>query len=267
MAKGKKQQYKQFTVNTLEDGCLVLKSLIVPVIIDLGKFKKYSKEAEMLLVYNQSIPAETYDAVHDKILYQQRELLRFIADHQSSSFSYIGVRQLLVKKKFLKRTLPKESNEILNELLTIRNWTFHNAQSMLVADLELAKKSIPDDLRGIAEIKPMLNPVIIKKIKTYSRKMVEEFIQHNKIRLSQFEMVLQEMKKDYEEMYFSLPEEVLALTNVGLSHEVQYIEQEVTEQGCGTAGYSISALSMGIQKGKYDGSTESLEKLTGFRRD
>ncbi len=40
MSKGNKKQYKQFAINSLEDGCLVLKSLIVPVIIDLEKFSE-----------------------------------------------------------------------------------------------------------------------------------------------------------------------------------------------------------------------------------
>lgn len=40
------KQYKQFTIKMLEDGCLVLKSLIVPVVIDLEKFKRYAAEAE-----------------------------------------------------------------------------------------------------------------------------------------------------------------------------------------------------------------------------
>ena len=46
MSKGKKQQYKQFAINTLEDGCMVLQTLIIPVIMDLERFKEYSKEAE-----------------------------------------------------------------------------------------------------------------------------------------------------------------------------------------------------------------------------
>ena len=140
------KQYKQFTINTLEDGCLVLQSLIVPVIIDLEKFKNYANEAEDLLkIYkpDDAIPAEVYDSIHDKILYQQRELLRFIADHQSTSFSYIGVRSLLIKKRFLKRELDDETKKILKDLLDIRNWSFHNAQSMLTAELEIAKKAIP----------------------------------------------------------------------------------------------------------------------------
>lgn len=33
------------------------------------------------------------------------------------------------KKKFLSRELDAKSKETLNELLAIRNWTFHNSQS------------------------------------------------------------------------------------------------------------------------------------------
>lgn len=70
MSKGTKKQYKQFTINTVEDACLVLKSLIVPVIIDLEKFKMYSDEAEQIRKqYNQkiSIPADVYDSFHDTV--------------------------------------------------------------------------------------------------------------------------------------------------------------------------------------------------------
>lgn len=124
MSKGTKQQYKQFKINTLEDACTVLKAIIVPVIIDLEKFENYSIEAEEVLKsYNptSTIPANIYDSLHDKIIYQQRELLRFMADHQRSSFSYIEVRKILEKKNFLKRTLPEKSRKTLIELLELRN--------------------------------------------------------------------------------------------------------------------------------------------------
>ena len=173
MSKNSKKQYKQFTISTLEDALLVLKSLIVPVIIDLEKFRDYSEEAGLLLSkFNKedTIPAKEYDSIHDKVLYQQRELLRFIADHQSSSFSYISVRQMFVKKGFLKREIDENKRKILNELLDVRNWSFHNAQSMIVADREIAQKSIPPELAGMAEIKPMLNPVVIRKVHSYSWK-------------------------------------------------------------------------------------------------
>lgn len=259
MSKGNKKQYKQFAINSLEDGCLVLKSLIVPVIIDLEKFRNYSDEAEVLLEkykLDGFIPANIYDSIHDKILYQQRELLRFMADHQSSSFSYISVRELLEKKGFLKSSLTENSNKTLKELLDIRNWSFHNAQSMLVADLEMAKKSIPSEMVGSVEIKPMLNPVVIRKVKTYTWKMFADFIFHNKVRLAQFELILSEMKKDYQEMYGFLSDTAFIQTSSGLSREVQYIEQEIENQNPKKAGSSIASLSMKIQKGKYDGSNE-----------
>lgn len=258
MSKGKKQQYKQFTIRSLEDGCFVLKSLIVPVIVDLEKLKKYSNEAENLRIYNGFIPAEAYEPIHDKVLYQQRELLRFIADHQPSSFSYVDVRQLFVKRKFLRRTLDEESRIILNELLDIRNWSFHNAQSMMVAQLEIAKKSIPEELSDIAEIKPLLNPVVIPVVKSYSNEMLEGFIYHNKIRIGQFEKILAEMKRDYEAMYADLSEEIFLTTTVEGKREIQYINQEITNQDSHSAGSNIASLSMAIQKGKYDGVKENI---------
>ena len=245
------KQFKQYTINTLEDACLVLKSLIVPVIIDLDKYRRYAQEAEnILLKYSaeDSISAEIYDSVHDKLLYQQRELLRFIADHQSSSFSYIDVRPIFEKKGYLKRALNESCRKTLNELLDIRNWSFHNAQSMMVADLKIAKKSIPPELENIAQIKPMLNPVVIRKTKSYSVSMLADFVRHNKTRLLQFESILTEMKEDYQEMYSSLPAENLIMTSIGLSDKVQYVDQDVYDVNPKSAGSDIASLSMGIQK-------------------
>lgn len=266
MSKGTKQQYKNFPINTLEDACMVLKSIIVPVIVELEKFEDYSVEAEKLLKsYNSSnaIPADIYDSLHDKILYRQRELLSLMADHQSSSFSYIEVRKILEKKKFLKRNLPEESRKILNELLDIRNWSFHNVQSKLVADLEIAKRSIPPELRNIAEIRPMLNPVIIQKVKDYEWKMLKEFIIHNNIRNKQFSLILSEMKADYQELVNALPMESYIITCQNFDKNVQYIEQIITGMNSEKAGKKIASVSMGIQKGKYDGTIEMFEKLIG----
>jgi len=208
------------------------------------------------------IPAEEYDAIHDKVLYRQREILRFIADYQSSSFSYIGIRKILVKKDYVKRELPEECQKVLNNLLDVRNWSFHNAQSMLVAELENAKRSIPPALVGVAEIKPVLNPVIVNKVKSYSRSMLSSFISHNTVRLKEFNMVLTEMKSDYQEMYEMLPDASSLMVGVGMMHEVQYIEQEVLCQNPMNAGSKIASLSMGIQKGKYDGSDNSYKECT-----
>ncbi|MGO5444172.1 hypothetical protein ACTQXY_11755 [Faecalimonas sp. LCP19S3_D12] len=264
MSKGSKAQFKQFTINTAEDACLVLKSLIVPTTIDLEKLKRYADEAQNLLGGTsspQTISAKQYETVRDKVLYVQRELLRFLADYQSSSFSYISVRPIFIKKGFLKRNLDDESTKAINELLDVRNWTFHNAQSILVADLEHAKKTIPSELVGIAEIHPMLNPVIIRRPKSYSRPMLEGFIHHNEVRIKQFDTILSEMKKDYQELYdlycstMSMPREY------NQPGQVQYMEYDIEAQTAKQAGANIAQISMGIQKGKYDGSIEAFNRL------
>lgn len=61
--------------------------------VNLEKYKEYASEAESLLESTQEeyVPAKEYDDVNDKLLYRQREILKFTADHQSSSFSYIGI--------------------------------------------------------------------------------------------------------------------------------------------------------------------------------
>lgn len=257
MSKGKKQRYKQYTIETPEDGCLVLKSLIVPVIHDLEKFKRYSDEAEALLDEYKSekeIPAELYESVHDKVLFEQRELLKLIADYQDSSFSYIGVRKILfARKKYLTRELEENVKEILNELLDIRNWTFHNAQSMLVAQQQVAKNAIPAELSGMATITPMLNPVVIDKVESYSIELLISFVVHNRLRYNQFEMVLLEMKRDYQELYESLPNKTYHLTDHGFSCEIQYIERKISGLNHKKAGADVAELSMKIQKGKYEG--------------
>jgi hypothetical protein len=70
------------------------------------------------------------------------------------------------------------------------------------------------------------------------------------------------MKKDYEEMYNSLPDTTYMMTSIGLSREVQYVEQEIVNQDLENGSSNIASLSMGIQKGKYDGSKGAFDSLT-----
>ena len=78
--------------------------------------------------------------------------------------------------------LSEHSEQVLKELLDIRNLKFHNAQSTMVADYELAKRSIPSEIKGMVEIKPMLNPVVINKVQTCDKKMLEGLVLHNMVR-------------------------------------------------------------------------------------
>ena len=138
------KQYKQYIINDVEHACSALNSLIAPVEVNLKKYKEYYQEAIELLVNSEQdiIPANKYENMYDKILYRQHELLKFIADHQNSSFSYMNLRKYLVKTGYLQNELDEDKRVLLNEFLDIRNWTFHNPQSLLVAEDEVLARRI-----------------------------------------------------------------------------------------------------------------------------
>lgn len=257
MSNGTKQQYKQFNIDSISDACLTLGMLISGVIINLEKYKEYSAEAELLLenTDEEYIPAKAYNDINDKLLYRQREILKFLADHQSSSFSYINLRKLLEKKGYLARPLSAKMTKLLDEFLAVRNWTFHNPQSLMVAAEEVALKNIPDELKGIVQVLPQLNPVIVKKVDRYELIMLTSLTIHTKRRIEQFEENLVSMKSDYQEMYNSFENKLFVMTTEGLSSEVQYTEMYIVS---GLTDYSsdIAQISMAIQRSKYDGTDE-----------
>ena len=99
MSGGTKKQYKQYPINDIQVACQVLGSLIVGVIGNLNKYKEYSQEVQQLIDRTtESAIAKEYESINDKLLYRQHELLKYIADHQGASFSYIDIRALYEKK-------------------------------------------------------------------------------------------------------------------------------------------------------------------------
>ena len=257
MSNGSKQQYKQFTISSIEDGCAVLSMLIAGVSKNLEKYKKYASEAYHLFSNTETevISADEYDNVNDKLLYRQREILKYTADHQTTSFSYIGLRKLLENKSYLKTTLSDEISTLLNELLQVRNWTFHNPQSLLVAAKEVAKNNIPAELKSYAKIVPQLNPVYIQEVEKYDIMVLFSLILHTQKRVEQFESILNQMKRDYQELFDSLKEKPLLLSDNGLTFDVQYITIPITAR-LDDYGSDVSQISMAIQKSKYDGSSD-----------
>ena len=261
MADGSKQQYKQFTIDNIEDACLALETLITNVIINLRRYKKYSAEVVELLKNADSeyIPADAYEAVNDKLLYRQHEILKFTADHQSSSFSYIDLRKMLEKRGFLKNQLSEDMTRLLNELLDVRNWTFHNPQSLMVAAKEAMEKNIPDALKGIAKVTPQLNPIPVPVVDKYELLMLASLAIHTEERIEQFGSVLQAMKTDYQEMYDSIENKPFLLSLGGFSSAVQYIDHHGVSRLTDMSS-DISQISMAIQKSKYDGTDEKFKE-------
>ena len=261
MSGGNKQIFKQFSINSVEDACLVLGSLISAVSANLDKYREYAKEATELLnnTDDEYIPSKEYDNINDKLLFRQREILKFTADHQKSSFSYIDLRKTIVKKQYVSSTLSDEISGILNEFLDVRNWSFHNPQSILVASKEAAEKNIPDELKGVVKPIPLLNPVMIQKTEKYELVMLASLVIHTEQRIEQFERILVSMKNDYQEMYDSISGKLLSMTPTDLSSKVQFVEVYRTT---GLTDYQsdITQVSMAIQKSKYDGTDEKFNE-------
>ena len=257
MSGGTKQQFKRFSIDSIQDACLALGTLISGAMMHYEKYKEYSDEAEALLRCSNTeyITAKNYDDINDKLLYRQHEILKLSADHQSSSFSYKDLRKLLEKRGYLVESLSEEIVDILDELLDIRNWTFHNPQSLMVAAKEAAERDIPPEFKGMIKVVPQLNPVVIPKVAQYELVMLASLTIHTKKRIKQFDAVINSMKADYQELYSSIEEKPLLMTSHGLSDKVQYAEKNIISR---LDGYQsdIAQISMAIQKSKYDGTEQ-----------
>lgn len=278
-----KINYKIFLVDNVEKVLMVLSSLIRDVIVDLDKYRLYHNELlSMIISYiknstkeeldnnNVVIPEKEYFDIKDKIMYRQMLLLKIIADEQKTSFSYKNFRKFIKDKGYIKNSLSVDVNNILNELLKLRNWTFHNTQSNFFASSEVIKNNIPKEWGKNAKIEPMLNPVIIDY---YENVSLEEAISYYYLlekRISDFEKILVCMKQDYIDVYKSSNlskggynvtffSSDIHLTNL---NDVQFLVRKIEHpiDIYGQAG-QISQLSMAIQKSKYDGTQESLNEI------
>ena len=264
-----KKNYKQFHITKLEDGLVALGSLIAGVTVNLKKYKTYSEEVYALVkkYYSDSIdnsediliPADEYENINDKLLYRQREILKFISDSQKSSLSYIDLRKSLVKSKHLSSQLDQNLSAVLNEFLDIRNWTFHNPQSLMVASSEVAEKTMPKELQGIVKIKPQINPLIITHTLNYDFLMLASLSLHVEQRIKKFDLVLEKMKEDYNEMYQKIENKPFYLsgpidTSQAIFHE-RYITHRLRD-----SSNDVVQISMAIQKSKYDGLSKTFNK-------
>lgn len=271
MSKNKQQakNYKQFSITKLEEALASLGSLISGVVVNLKKYKQYSEEVDALITkyvkWDEEseeevlIPADEYDDINDKLLYRQREILKFVSDCNKSSFSYIDLRKILLKSNYLATQLDKDMVELLNELLNIRNWTFHNPQSLMVATEEVMERAIPKELKGIAKIQPQINPLIITHVSYYDIPMLLSLYLHTDRRISQFELILKQMKADYNEMYQKVKNKPVYIKGPQDTTNAIFFERSLPNRLI-SSSTDISQISMAIQKSKYDGSTAVFNK-------
>lgn len=269
VSKGTKGRFKIFTIQSLDEGMIALGSLISGVVVHLSKYVEYYAELIDLLeryapLYEQSsdeilIPAKEYDDINDKILYRQNQLLKLIADQEKSSFSYYFLRKILVKSKYIVSDLDNAISEILSELLDVRNWTFHNPQSMLVAYREVSQKRALNLFGEQVKVEPQINPLVIAHIHQYDFPMLFTLVLHVEKRIEQFELVLKSMKADYSEMYNTHQTKRIVFAKGFVTSDVVYQEIRQTRY-LDDLTANAAQISMAIQKSKYDGTDESYRK-------
>lgn len=278
-----KINYKIYPVKTNENALEILGDLIINVINNLNLHLKYHEELrELAIKYfnkadeveresrNITIPTDEYLNIKDKLLYRQMKLLLILADEQKTSFSYKNFRKFLKDKGFLTDNLPEKISNHLNELLKLRNWTFHNTQSNYTAKQEVAQKEAPP----FCEVRHIFNPLILLK---YSYIDIKELMSYDNVleyRENIYTSILEYMKKDYESIYKLIPEYKsgyeLIFTPGGpktikKDGPVQYIIKNIdgTKDFMGLSSKAVQ-LSMAIQKSQYDGSDEKYNDILSF---
>lgn len=199
---------KSFEITNIIDALMVLGTLITASIPHIDKIEEYYKEANDLLEkYHKEeyIPGKEYEDLYDKYMYRQKMLFMYMADEAKDVFSYKKLRKELVNKEFITRDLDQEIYAILNELLVLRNSTFHNVQSNIIAEKEVLVNSISPELFHVITPHPQLNPLVVIKNKAYTKERLISFINYADFRNKMFSTILYEMSLDYQEMFDMLP--------------------------------------------------------------
>ena len=262
------KNFKRFDIKNQEEALVILGSLISVVKVNLDKYSTYRNELEHLVVKYEPlnddkevlIPAEEYENINDKLLYRQREMLKFCADQQKDSFSYIGIRHNFVKREFLKTKLDSNVSAVLNHFLDIRNCTFHNTQSIYTAYKEVTDKELPDDMKESITVVPQINPIVINKVESYDYLFILSSLAHADRMKNDFTLILRVMTSDYEEMYRGLGEHQIFIPG---GDSILFFEKKLVKRLKSPLSDCVQ-LAMAIQKAKYDGSQASFDEVAIF---
>lgn len=212
------------------------------------------------------VDAKNFYNFDDKIRYRQMMILKLVSDEQKDSFSYKSIRKILKKLNYIDNELPETVGVILNEFLDIRNWSFHNTQSSLMALDEVVKMSIPKELEKYIAIQPQFNPVVSVITDYYDIEYLFSLYLHTVKRLEQFNIIFEYIKKDYEYIYKKFnPIEYVMLDGNELIDNKKVVFKTHHEKKPKTImdeSDMIAQVSMSMQKKKYDGSKECFDALT-----
>lgn len=259
---------KQFPLEEKEDFLFVLEDLYLGICSNLKRYKRYNNELldvicenvetkDNKIISKKTVPIDTFNDLNDKIQNVSKNLICYTADDSSDSMSYRMFRRIFLKKnKFnIKLNNDPKLDEIFKELLNLRNWIFHNPQSLLVSKKEVFEKErdkqIEDYLKQFPEsLRPHLTPIKDLSLISvcFDKDCTVDFLfslhlQTSK-RIETFETVLKKMEKDYS---LILGKEVTVIENN--SNRTLDLQDSLL---------AVANLSMAIQNRKYKGDDDNL---------
>jgi hypothetical protein len=237
-----------------------LNRLICQVYRQLDKYIKYEKELEDIIYShtefneNNTIKATTnisayeYESIDDKIHNVSMELVKLIGDNTNDSASYFKFRKMLEKNTINLpfNILSDEINVYLKNINDLRNWMFHNPESLYVSEEEYARASIPDYLRPYTTMSFRSSPIIISYADEYNINMAVSLMLHSQKRIDMFKKIYENMINDYEKM-------------LGQKVDIQFKKEALISLGDDTT--DIVQLSYAIQKKKYRGNEDDIKNL------
>lgn len=259
---------KQFPLEQKEDFLFVLEDLYLGISNNLKRYKRYNNELLDIICENveikddkiiskKKVPIDIYYDLSDKIQNVSKNLICYTADDSSDSMSYRMFRRIFSKKNKFDIELPNDTklDEIFKELLNLRNWIFHNPQSLLVAKKEVWEKEkdtqIEDYLKQFPEsLRPYITPIKDLSLISvcFNKDCTVDYLfslhLQTSERIETFETVLKKMEKDY---------------SLILGKEVNVIERNTNRTlDLQDSSLAVANLSMAIQKRKYKGDDDNL---------
>ncbi|AQR93101.1 hypothetical protein [Clostridium saccharoperbutylacetonicum] len=258
--KPQQKNYKRFSLDSRLQFIKYLNKLICQVLRQLDKYKKYEQELEDIinehilldkddnLVSAKNINAYEYESIDAKLHNVSMELVKIIGDNTNDSASYLKFRRMLEKNtiELPFNQLSEEIQSYLKDVNDLRNWMFHNPESLYVSEEEYAKASIPADFRPYVTMSFRSSPIIILSPEEYSIEMAFSLLKHSTKRIEVFDKILANMVNDYELI-------------LGKRLDIQY--KKIPLRTLDDDSTDIVQLSYAIQKKKYKGREEDIKNI------
>lgn len=240
--------FKIYKLEKKEDYILYLRELIILVHKNMMTYKMYLEKLEEYINKNEYdkkpeslIRPEIYFENQDKINNTSSYLLNLFADDTGIAMSYKKFRRYANKNKIRKLQLgldklDNEINDIIMQFNNLRNWSLHVPESLVTAQLEIAKKHNLEEC-----FMNDYSTISIPEFRYYEAAWLVDLLKENKDLYSGCSKIFQQMKRDYSK-----------LTGSSMRIEKKYYDSRSIKD------MDIPKISFEIQKGSYKGVNDDI---------